>query len=69
MSGHLDATPEHQSPANLSVETEFLNFIDAVDHHIHKREQSVHVFGRGVAHARHYTCTQTKYSMYIKHFG
>lgn len=40
----------------LSVETEFLDLIDAVDHHVHQRKQSVHVFGRSVAHTRH--CTQ-----------
>lgn len=55
----------HRSPANLSVETEFLDFIDAVDHHVHEREQSVHVFGRGVAHARHYTHAHKQYSIHI----
>lgn len=41
--------------AHLSVETELLDFIDAVDHHVHEGEQRVHVFGRRVAHAGHYT--------------
>lgn len=43
---------------HLSVERELLDFIDAVDHHVHERKQSVHVFGRGVAHSRHYRHTQ-----------
>lgn len=42
------------SSAYLSVQTELLDFIDAVDHHVHEGEQRVHVFGRCVAHAGHY---------------
>jgi len=38
----------------LSVKTKLLDFIKAVDHHVHERKQRVHVFGRRVAHARHY---------------
>lgn len=45
--------------AHLSVQTELLDLIDAVDHHVHEGEQRVHVFGRRVAHARHYTQQQT----------
>lgn len=44
--------------AHLSVQTELLDLIDAVDHHVHEGEQRVHVFGRRVAHARHYTQKQ-----------
>lgn len=58
MSDHLAVTPEN--PPHLSVETEFLDFIDAVDHHVHEREERVHVFGRGVAHARHYMHKHTQ---------
>lgn len=41
--------------AHLSVQTELLDLVDAVDHHVHEGQQRVHVFGRCVAHARHYT--------------
>lgn len=46
---------ERPSAAHLSVETQLLDFVDAVDHHVHEGEQRVHVFGRRVAHAGHYT--------------
>ena len=39
---------------HLPVEAELLDLVDAVDHHVHQRKQAVHVFGGGVAHARHY---------------
>lgn len=49
---------EGKKAAHLSVEAELLHFVDAVDHHVHEGEQGVHVFGRRVAHARHYAANR-----------
>lgn len=45
----------HGDLAHLSVEAKLLDFVNAVDHHVHERKQRIHVFGRSVAHAWHYT--------------
>lgn len=38
---------------DLSVQPQLLDFVDAVDDHVHEGQQSVHVFGGSVAHPRH----------------
>lgn len=39
---------------HLSVEAKLLELVDAVDHHVHQRQQTVHIFGRCVTHPRHF---------------
>lgn len=61
--------PRRCNPAHLSVQAELLDFVDAVDHHVHERQQRFHVFGRSVAHARHYPETSSTLNIEVKRRG